>query len=162
MYMYFQNLFCVKIVEIINFINLNLTCRGLSSDQVKRRDIFSRCRARFDVTFITEKELEPYWKSEWGYKAYFSSYNSNSRGVKILIRNTFEFTVKQEISDPTGIYVILDMLINNSKITVAAVYEPNKDSSQFYESLQEKIESVGNHSILIGGDFNVPTRHKIL
>ena len=32
--------------------------------------------------------------SEWGYKAYFSSHTSNSRGVAILFNNNFEFKLE--------------------------------------------------------------------
>lgn len=74
-----------------------MNCRGLSSDNIKRRDISSKCRENFDIAFLVDthckKELEKYWQAEWGYKVIFSSYTTSSRGVAILFRNTFPFEI---------------------------------------------------------------------
>ena len=49
-----------------------INCRGLSSDKIKRRDIFSKCRENYDMVFLVDthckKELEKYWQAEWGIK----------------------------------------------------------------------------------------------
>ena len=48
----------------------SINCRGLSSDKIKRRDIFLKCRQNYDVSFLfdihSKNETEPYWRSEWG------------------------------------------------------------------------------------------------
>jgi hypothetical protein len=42
----------------------------------------------------TPKEgIEKKWESEWGYKCIFASYSSNSRGVAILLNNSFQHTI---------------------------------------------------------------------
>ena len=35
--------------------------------------------------------------AEWGYKSYFTLYNSNLRGVAILFNNNSEFSVKKSV-----------------------------------------------------------------
>jgi len=91
----------------------SVNCRGLSSCSVKRRDIFNRCRKNYDITFLIDshckKESERFWRSEWGYKAVFSSIASNSRGVVILFKNSFELEIHQEIIDPDGNFIIMDV-----------------------------------------------------
>ena len=48
----------------------SINCRGLSSDKIKRRDIFLKCRQNYDISFLidthSKNETEPYWRSEWG------------------------------------------------------------------------------------------------
>ena len=47
-----------------------MNCRGLSSDKIKRRDIFLKCRENYDISLLIDthckKELETYWTTEWG------------------------------------------------------------------------------------------------
>lgn len=143
-----------------NFSIGSLNCRGLSSDNLKRKDIFDRCRSRYDVTFIIDshckQNLEPYWKSEWGYNAYFSSYTSNSRGIIILFRNSFKYELHREIADTDGNYLILDITIFDHRMTLAAIYGPNEDNPTFFHQIQRQIENIGNSSVILGGDWNVP------
>ena len=52
-----------------------INCRGLSSDKIKRRDIFLKCRQNY-ISFLidthSKNETEPYWRSEWGNDIKFS------------------------------------------------------------------------------------------
>jgi hypothetical protein len=53
----------------------SINCRGLASDKIKQQDTFLKCRQNYDITLLVDthckKELEVYWRSEWGYKARF-------------------------------------------------------------------------------------------
>ena len=73
---------------------LTLNCQGLG-DMNKRKDIFKILRSKDcniyflqDTHFTTDKENMI--KAQWGYKAFFSSYQSNARGVSILVNNNFD------------------------------------------------------------------------
>ena len=50
----------------------SLNCRGLFSDQIKRRDLFLRCREMYDISILVDthstKEVEHIWQAEWGFK----------------------------------------------------------------------------------------------
>jgi hypothetical protein len=54
----------------------SINCRELSSDKIKRRDIFLKCRQNYDISFLidthSKNETEPYWRSEWGNDITFS------------------------------------------------------------------------------------------
>jgi hypothetical protein len=50
----------------------------------------------------------------------------------------------------------LSVRINDTLWTLVAVKGPNNDEPQFFTNLQHKIESLGNSSVIIGGDWNVP------
>ena len=117
----------------------SLNCRGLSDD-VKRRDFFLRYRKKYDVIILTDthcvKEKEKQWQHEWGYKAHFSSHTSHSRGIVILMNNTFKFIVHKEIKDQNGNYLILDITIQEYRMTLVALYGPNEDTPTFLTKLK--------------------------
>ena len=111
-------------------------------------------------TFYTHTHFTPtdekFIKTQWGYKAYFSSYKSNSRGVAILFNNNFEFSVEKEIYDDSGNYVILDCTIEDHKFILANIYGPNSDSPIFYTNLLAKIQEIHvGQQVIIAGDFNL-------
>ena len=99
----------------------SLNCRGLASDRIKRRDIFLYCRQNFDITFLVDthctEKVEKLWAAEWGYKIKFSSFESNSRGVAILFKNTFQLNILDEIHDPSGNFLIIGCEICDNRIT---------------------------------------------
>ena len=73
----------------INICSMN--CRGLGNFK-KRRDVFNYLREKdFSIICLQdthfEKKTENQILAEWGYKAWFSSFLSNSRGVTILFKN---------------------------------------------------------------------------
>ena len=118
----------------------SLNCRGLNSDNVKRRKIFQMFKKKhYDLCILLEthctKELETLWLAEWGYKGYFASYKSNARGVAILFRNSFEFSVHNTKLDVNGRYCILDITIKGIRLTLAAIYGPNVDTPQFFKEM---------------------------
>ena len=79
-----------------------------------------------------KKENENQWKQEWGYKGYFSSYTDKSKEIAILINNTSKYNVHNEIIDKEGNYLILDITIQEYRITLVALYGPNNDSPDFF------------------------------
>ncbi len=80
---------------------VSVNCQGLS-DPRKRRDVFHYLRQKsYSIYLLQDTHFDPKMenciRAEWGYKSYFASYNSNSRGVAILFNNNFEFLVKKSV-----------------------------------------------------------------
>ena len=137
----------------------SLNVRGIQ-DAKKRQDIFTWVKKKkFDVYFLQETHstpsVESKWANEWGYKCFFSSYSSKSRGTAILFNNTFQYTLHNEIIDNSGRFVILDLTLDGNRVTLGNIYGPNDDEPIFFNHLQSKVEGFGNNSIILGGDFNV-------
>ena len=93
------------------FIFLNV--RGISNFR-KRRTIFTWCRKqKADVIFLQEthstKDNELLWKREWGAPFFCSHGANNSRGVAILIRNNFDCSVEEIVTDADAVVILCSM-----------------------------------------------------
>ena len=73
--------------------------QGLS-DPRKRRDVFHKTKIILYISIAGYSfcpQTENCIRASSGYKSYFASYNSNSRGVAILFNNNLEFLVKKSV-----------------------------------------------------------------
>ena len=60
----------------------------------------------------------------------FSSHSSVSRGYQRFLKNSFEFQINQEIIDERG-----NIIIQDSRMTLVAIYSPNEDNPEFFKRL---------------------------
>ena len=74
-----------------------------------------------------ENKMENFIKNEWGYSTYLSGLSSNKRGVMVLINNNFDQEVTKVVKDPNGNFIILEIIVQKQKITLANIYGPNED-----------------------------------
>ena len=92
-------------------------------------------RTKYDISLLidkhSDKQTELLWKNEWGGDVKFCSHTSNSRGVAILFKNSFQYNIHKEIKDPGGNYIILDISIQNTRLSLVALYGPNADTPTF-------------------------------
>ena len=51
--------------------------------------------------------------------------------------------------------LLIDIEIEDHRITLATIYGPNKDDPGFFECLKRKIIAMGNKDIIINGDWNL-------
>jgi uncharacterized protein (UPF0303 family) len=54
-----------------------------------------------------------------------------------------------------GNFIILDVSIQEQRVSLVALYGPNEDSPDFLKNLKSKLVSLSNTSIIIGGYWNV-------
>lgn len=138
---------------------ISINCQGLH-DYKKRKDVFQFYRQQkcnilcLQDTHFTE-DMENDITNEWGYTAYFNSFSSQSRGVAILFNNNFDFIVHRKKSDDTGNFLALDLTIENSRISLITIYEPNEDDPNFYEKITDTFEEFNNRHTIVVGDFNL-------
>ena len=137
---------------------VSVNCQGLS-DPRKRRDVFHYLRQKsYSIYLLQDTHFDPKMenciRAEWGYKSYFASYNSNSRGVAILFNNILEFLVKKVYKDILGNYIFVTVTIMDRDFLIVSLYGPNRDDPEFYAELEERINDVGFENIIIGGDWN--------
>ena len=133
--------------------------RGLRQ-QFKRRDIFDYIKnLKSDIiclqeTHLIQKDLTMLSK-EWNLDYYIAGSSTNSRGVMVMINNTFEHTVKQCIKDPEGRFLILELSITNLiNVFIINLYAPNRDDPVWFSALFEKVKSISNNCEIWTGDWN--------
>ncbi|GFS09551.1 nocturnin [Elysia marginata] len=138
---------------------VSLNARGLGThDPRKRRDVLNYLRKKgFSIICVqdTHKAIENTVRNEWGYKAFFSSYSSASRGVAIFFNNNFEHKVHGVIKDANGNFLILNVTVDGVKMSIINIYAPNTDDPNFFIKVKHEIARVGNKNIMVMGDWNL-------
>ena len=143
--------------EKVKIIALN--CQGLGKEK-KRRDIMLNLRnKKYSIVCLIDthfaKSQERQITNEWGFTTFFSSFSTLSRGVAILFNNNIEFKIHSQYNDTNGNLLLLDIEIDEHRITLVTIYGPNKDEPGFFEFLKNKIIEIGNKDIIINGDWNI-------
>lgn len=139
---------------------LTVNCQGLEETN-KRKDVLNHLKAKnYDIYFIQDTHFvntnENLIQTQWGYKVYFNSYISNSRGAAILLNNNCEIKVHNQFNDNSGNYIILDVTVENLNFILVNIYGLNTDSPEFYKELSNKIEDIySTQHLVLGGDFNL-------
>jgi hypothetical protein len=99
----------------------------------------------YDISILVDthstKQREKQWQHEWGYISRFGFHSSASRGVAVLFKNSFQFHINQEIIDERGNFIILDINIQDYRMTLVATYGPNEDNPDFFKRLLFNIRS---------------------
>jgi len=73
-----------------------------------------------------------------------------------MLSNNFEYKVHNVVKDVQGCYLILDMEFLGERITLVNIYGPSdSDKPVFFLDVFEKIETIGNSYVIVGGDWNV-------
>ena len=138
---------------------ISYNTQGLQGIQ-KRVDVFDYLKIKGchiyclqDTHFTNEDEKNII--DQWGNSnCIFSNYQSNARGVAILFAKTLDYKINRKIVDTDGNYIILDLTINDKKITLVNLYGPNNDRPIFFKHISKCIEDIDNDETIICGDFN--------
>ena len=138
---------------------LSMNCQGLGDPQ-KRKDVFHFLKQKqFSIyllqdTHFTSRE-ENFIRSMWGFECFFDSFSSQSRGVTILFNNNFEYKLHRIKKGNDGNKLILDLTVQDKRLTLINLYGPNRDKPNFYREVKDDIETFGNETVIIGADFNL-------
>ena len=143
--------------EIIKIATFN--CQGISG-KAKRYDILSYLKdIKYDIICLQDTHLRlidlTSVKNIWPGNVFINGTRSNSRGVMILIKNSFEYEVCWSDSDDQGNMLILDIKINNTHVLLLNIYGPNSDSPGFYETIKQVLYNRQFDHLIWCGDFNI-------
>ena len=99
-----------NVYEDSNVVLLNT--RGLRETRKRRKLFHYLHNHNYDVIFLQESHSvlrdQCYWSNEWGGKIILSHGDVNSRGVSILFKPTFEFSLSNTLIDANGRFIIAD------------------------------------------------------
>ena len=95
-------------------------------------------------------------KAEWGGHAYFSSFDSQSRGVAIFMQKQLPVKILDTFSDINGNILSLLIEIESKKILIEGVYGPNRDDPAFYsDEVFKKLNEWNPSYAIYAGDWNI-------
>ena len=136
---------------------ISVNVRGIASVE-NRRAIFDKYRNLIDILVLQETnstpEIESIWESEWGGKIFFSHGVNNARGVAILVKKSWTKCISNVYIDSQGRCIIVDIMENETKVTLAGIYAPNIDSPEYFINIAKELKERQEHKIIIG-DFNL-------
>lgn len=127
----------------IKIISLNVKGVG---HVVKRQKIISLLKrenaqiALLQETHLTDVEHIKLRRS-WIGQVFYSSFNSRSRGVAILIHKKLPFTLDEVVKEDEGRFVIISGFLYGERILIGSVYGPNPSHSSplsFLDCLQRQ------------------------
>lgn len=140
----------------IKIISLNVKGVG---HVVKRQKIISLLKkenaqiALLQETHLTDSEHIKLRRG-WVGQVFYSSYNSHSRGVAILIHKKLQFTLEEIIKDDEGRFVIISGFLFGERILIGSIYGPNAFEPSFFSRLLAAASSHLTPFTLFRGDFN--------
>ena len=144
----------------LSFITPNVS--GINSSR-KRRAIFRQLHNKnASVIFLQEtyssNNQEKLWSSEWGSKIHFCHGSKHSKGVAILFNPKIQVTIENQMQSEDGRILILQVVIDDTKLVCANIYAPNDPGAQhrFYLHLNNILQKFSSESVILGGDFNCP------
>jgi exonuclease III len=118
----------------INFMGelriISYNVRGIGEAK-KRNCVFNFLKTNYnDIIYLQEthsvEKIEQKWTREWGGHTYFAHGTSGSKGVAIFISRKINHAVNDQIADPNGRYLLLNITIEDENYILFYHYAPTK------------------------------------
>ena len=138
---------------------LSANCQGLG-DYMKRLDVLNYLyQTKCDIfclqdTHWTKNDLKKILNI-WQGNVFLSGFKTNSRGVAILFKKTFEYSILDTYSDDSGNLLIIDLKTTEMSIKIINIYAPNIDTPSFFRKIVNIIDNNLLDYFLLCGDFNL-------
>ena len=150
---------CLLWIMVDEIIMTTINCQGLGG-RYKRKDVLNYLKKKQYMIYCLQdthfsKSDEKVIRTQWGYECYFSSYNTQARGVAILLNNNFEYNLHNVIKDENGNLLILDITLKNKRFSLINIYGPNKDTPTFFEEIRKYMSESVHESAILMGDYNL-------
>lgn len=149
--------------EAQNMLSLNISTKSLKTDA--KLKLVTKNKA--DIIFLSDTRLNTDSNrygivdiqkkiSFLGYCSYFNS-PGPSRGVGILLKKSLEHSVLTEATCGQGNFLLIKIRlpVHDEDIVIGSIYVPNDNNLNFFDILQQKLESLGTKNIVLGGDWNL-------
>lgn len=109
-----------------------------------------------EIVFLQETRIGPDDKTlenPDGWQCFFTVYDSRSKGVAILIKNSVSFLHICHDEDYTGGYLVLFCRLYGELFTLVNVYQ-HKDDKDILNNLRDYLRETAEGVLVVGGDFN--------
>ena len=149
----------------MNFSIVSFNVRGIGNT-LKRNTIFAYLKQNFKgIALLQEthscQNKEQLWRSETRneWDIYFSHGTSGSKGVATLIPKRYQCKINNEVADPLGRFLLLDVEIDETCFILLNMYAPTKDKPSdqihFLDNIKTLLSQYIDRKIIVAGDLNV-------
>jgi exonuclease III len=107
-----------------------------------------------NLTVITGEVTKKFLTNPTAAYSFLSNSTKTRRGVGILYKNSLNLDLLELRRDPGENFILAKVSVKNFTIIVGTVYGPNEHDPHFFRSLYTAIKELGNHPLIVGGDFN--------
>ena len=140
----------------LNMISLNVQGLNVPQKHTKAFRFFQSKNAHIvclQETHFTPDSTPKHFNPAYP-QVYTASASAKKRGVLIAFHRSTPFTLKSELKDPEGRYLILTGYILDSAVTVVSYYAPNLNTMPFLSHLFQTVNTHKIGSLLICSDSN--------
>ncbi len=132
-------------------------CRGLQKIK-KIKQVFGRLKdLQSKIVFLQETHLavreDARIRRRWRGEVFSALFNTQARGVMILVHRTIPLIVTKVTADKMGRYLIIQGTLYAECLNLVNIYAPNTDDPNFFSGLFFTLSSLKGQYI-IAGDFN--------
>lgn len=110
----------------LKIVSLNI--KGINHVVKRQKLHYNLKKESCQIGFLQETHLSELehikLRSSWLGQVFYSSYNSSSHGLAILIHRSLAFKLDKEIKDKEGCYVLISGYIFGEHIIIRCVYAP--------------------------------------
>jgi exonuclease III len=133
-----------QLTKVTAILNLKSDVIFLSDLRLSNRAKMSCAKSVADK--FNKNQIESY--------DFFFCSTQNKRGTGILIKKSINILVDQRREDQEENYLLLSISYKGKKLIIGSIYGPNDYNPDFFERLKDDILALGNHSIVLSGDWN--------
>ena len=153
-------------MEGLNIVSYNV--RGLRNNK-KRLALYEWVKEKeYEIILLQEthchlKKETIKWGKEWKGKSIWCKGTSRSKGVTVLFKEYSRLEYSNEVIDPNGRFIALDIKINENKYRIINIYAPNQEYERvkFFNEMNELVNLDDDMEVIIGGDYNCTLENDI-
>lgn len=132
--------------------------QGLNSP-TKRCKVFQYLYAqKVDVVLLQETHFPKCFNPSFIHSKFpsFSLANADdkNKGVGIFFSKRCKFTLKSELKDPEGRYILLVGELDDKLYSIISYYAPNKGQLTLFQHVLKTLTPLLEGTVIFGGDFN--------
>ena len=117
---------------------VSFNCNSIGKNPKRNKVFHFLNKHRPDILIVCDtriaKNIENTIKEKWGGPSYFSSFDSQSRGVAIFLKKNLPIMILDTCSDEQGNLLGILAEFDSKIILLHGVYDPNTDRTDFYKS----------------------------
>ena len=88
-------------------------------------------------------------------KCIIHRFKTNSRGVAVIIKNNFEYSIKNVMRDNVGNLLLVDLQLSGFSLRIINIYARNNDNPKFFDKVRKYIKDFSETYTIVCGDLNL-------